>query len=72
MKKGMKRAVRLYDSKEDADLLANTKGNGHYVDYRRGESIKCQSYCLCCRFCNFYQESVISARTEAAEEQEAA
>jgi hypothetical protein len=72
MKEGQKRAVRLFDRKEDADLLADTKGRNHYVDYRRGESIKCRSYCLCKRFCDYYQESVASASPEPEESQAAA
>jgi hypothetical protein len=72
MKNGGKRAVRLFDRREDADLLAETKGENHYVEYRRGGSIKCRSYCLCNRFCNFYQESVVGMEQEPAEEQAAA
>jgi hypothetical protein len=71
-KPGLKRAVRLFDRREDATLLAQTKGENHYVEYRQGESVKCRSYCLCNRFCNFYQESVLSADQEPAEEKTAA
>ena len=72
MKTGAKRAVRLFDNKKDADLLTETKGRGHYVEYRQGESIKCQSYCLCNRFCHYYQEMVDKTRAESSEEQAAA
>ena len=72
MKNGGKRAVRLFDKREDADLLVEAKGENHYVEYRRGESVKCRSYCLCNHFCNFYQESVMGAEQEPAEEQAAA
>jgi hypothetical protein len=61
MKEGLKRAVRLFDEQEAADRLAFEKGKGYYVEYRSGESIRCQSYCLCCRFCNFYHESIKSS-----------
>ena len=71
MKPGLKRAVRLFDRREDADLLAGTKGGNHYIEHRRGESVKCRSYCLCNRFCNFHQESLMGAQ-EPAEEQAAA
>jgi len=71
MKNGLKRAVRLFDRREDADLLAETKGENHYIEYRRGECIKCRSYCPCNRFCNFYQESVISSYQEIVDEQAA-
>ena len=71
MKNGLKRAVRLFDEKEPAQLLASEKGEGHFVEFRQGESIKCRSYCLCNRFCNFYQESLMGAEKEPAEEQAA-
>ena len=72
MKNGLKRAVRLFDRREDANFLAETKGENHYVEFRKGESIKCRSYCLCNRFCNFYQESVMGMEQEPTEEQAAA
>jgi len=72
MKTGGKRAVRLFDTKEDADLLTETKGQGHYVQYRQGESIKCQSYCLCNRFCHYYQEMVNRTQSESFEGEAAA
>jgi hypothetical protein len=72
MKTGGKRAVRLFDNKGDADLLAESKGTGHYVEHRQGESIKCQSYCLCNRFCNYYQEMVNRTKSELSEEAAAA
>jgi len=57
MKSGVKRAVRLFDIQEEADQLAASKGNGHYVEVRKGESRRCRSYCLCRQFCNFYREN---------------
>jgi hypothetical protein len=72
MKNGLKRAVRLFDKREDAEQLAETKGLNHYIEFRQGESIRCRSYCLCKKFCNFYNESVISSYHEIVEEQAAA
>jgi len=72
MKPGLKRAVRLFDRRKDADLLVEAKGANHYVEHRQGGSIKCRSYCTCNRFCNFYQESLMRAELEPAEEQAAA
>jgi hypothetical protein len=72
MKNGLKRAVRLFDRREDADLLAETKGESHYVEYRCGESVRCRSYCLCKKFCNFYHASVITSYHEIVDEQAAA
>jgi hypothetical protein len=65
-KDGRKTAIRLLDSKEEADQMAANLGKGHYVEYRAGESVKCQSYCLCCGFCNFYQDSVKVKEISAA------
>ena len=68
MRNGLKRAVRLFDEKQAADRLAATKGDGHYVEHRPGESIRCQSYCLCCDFCDFYHQHVkATPETQAAE-----
>ena len=72
MKTGNKRAVRLFDNAEEAGQLEEAKGAGHFVEHRQGESIKCRSYCLCNRFCNFYQGSIISSPPDLEEEQAAA
>jgi hypothetical protein len=71
MKSGNKRVVRLFDRREEADLMAEEKGSGHFVEHRKGESIKCRSYCLCNRFCNFYQESLIAQEQKYIEKQAA-
>jgi len=68
MKNGLKRAFRLFDNRDEANLLAETKGSEYYVEYRPGESVKCRSYCLCKRFCNYYQESVLCAYQEPVDE----
>jgi hypothetical protein len=67
-KEGRKTAVRLFDDEEAANELAAELGKAHYVEHRPGESVKCQSYCLCCDFCNYYQENVkaISLEDKAA------
>jgi hypothetical protein len=72
MKNGLKRAVRLFDDRESAARLAEEKGAGHYVEHRPGESIRCQSFCICCDYCNFYRESVLGVATEITEEKLAA
>ena len=71
MKNGAKKALRLFDRVEDANLLADTK-SGYYVEHRPGESIRCRSFCLCCRYCDYYRESVLTAKPEPAETREAA
>ena len=58
MRKGQKRAVKLFDSKDEAlgfmDWLANqpsNKGKALYIEERPGEDTKCQSYCPVAQFC---------------------
>jgi hypothetical protein len=75
MKDGQKRAVRLFDRRQDAELLADAKGGGHYVEDRPGECVKCRGYCLCNAFCNFYRENVnlsLQPAFESTEEKAAA
>jgi hypothetical protein len=58
-KEGRKTAVKLFDDEESAKARAEELGKGHYVEYRQGESVKCQNYCLCHDFCNYYRENVL-------------
>lgn len=55
MKEGRKTAVRLFDNETDAENLAKELGKGHSVEYRRGIDRKCEDYCSCCEFCNYYR-----------------
>jgi hypothetical protein len=66
MKRGRKSAVRLLDGKDAAEDMAAELGKGHYVEHRPGESVKCQSFCLCRRFCDYYQNQVKAAETGEA------
>ena len=52
MKKGAKRAVKLYDEKPDGELEP-----GYYFEERPGEQWKRCEYCAACPFCNQYQEA---------------
>jgi hypothetical protein len=54
MKKGRKRAIKLYDTEEDANGAVKEKD--HYVEYRKGESVRCENYCPVKEFCNQYKE----------------
>jgi hypothetical protein len=65
-KEGRKTAIRLLDDRQTAETMAAELGKGHYIEHRPGESVKCQSFCLCCRFCNYYQECVKAADAKAA------
>jgi hypothetical protein len=65
-KEGRKTAVRVLDDKDAAEAMVAELGKGHSVEIRPGETTKCQSYCLCCEFCNYYQDCV-KAQDEKAE-----
>lgn len=56
MKEGRKTAIRVFENREDAELLLKSLNGGHFLEERKGESKKCLDYCPCCEFCNFYKE----------------
>jgi len=56
MKPGRKRAVRLFDNKNEAGARAGTEGGGAYVEYRPGENVRCDSYCSVAKFCEQYKK----------------
>lgn len=55
MKNGRKTAIKLFDNEADAEAYAGELGNSHYVEHRPAVSRKCEDYCSCCDFCNFYK-----------------
>ena len=54
MKKGRKSAVRVLDSEEEAQKMA-MDDKALYVEYRKGESKKCEGYCACREFCSCWK-----------------
>ena len=54
MKKGRKTALKLCDSEEEAKNYPGCE----YVEFRKGESRKCQDYCTACKWCPFYNKEV--------------
>ena len=54
MKKGRKRAIKLYDDKADADIHAVQVGG--YVETREGTDRKCTDYCGVCQWCRYWQD----------------
>lgn len=56
MKKGVKKAVKLFDDKKEAEKYAGDYD--YYVEERKPEYKKCKNYCSCNKFCNFYKENV--------------
>lgn len=58
MKKGVKKAVKVLDSENEANALAEESGPNFYVEHRPAVSRKCQGYCDCKQFCNFYKNMI--------------
>lgn len=58
MSKGRKTANRVLNSEELAVKWMEDNKKGDYVEKRNGENKKCNSYCRCREFCNFYKESL--------------
>jgi len=59
MKKGRKRAVKLYDSPSEATLVAESlePHQGQYkVEHRKGEHTRCLYYCPVSSFCLQFRE----------------
>lgn len=56
MKKGRKSAMRVLNSKEEAEEWMKNNG-GEFIQERPAESRKCVDYCGCCEFCNFWREN---------------
>ena len=54
MKEGRKTAIKLFDSKEEAENNMKALG-GTYIEERIAEPKKCLDYCTCCEFCPFYK-----------------
>jgi len=58
MKKGVKKAVKVCDSEDEANALAEESGPNFYVEHRPAISRKCLDYCDCKQFCNFYKNMI--------------
>lgn len=54
MKKGRKRALKLYENEQDADIHALEVGG--YVEYRPGEDTRCTGYCDVASWCPYYKD----------------
>lgn len=59
MKKGRKTALRVLDSKEEAEEWLKNNG-GDFIETRPGEDKKCADYCSVCEFCNYYKEKKVA------------
>ena len=54
IKKGGKRAIKLFDNEIDASIYANK--NNAEVEVRYGEDTRCLGYCPVNQFCSYYKE----------------
>lgn len=68
MKKGQKRAVRLLDSEKTAIALQENLGKDHYLEYRPGESIRCNNYCPVKDFCDQHKNNKTKGQTNGKNE----
>jgi len=58
MSKNRKSAQRVLNSEELAVKWMEDNKKGDFIEKRNGENKKCNSYCRCREFCNFYKESL--------------
>jgi hypothetical protein len=52
-KNGAKRALKLYDTMDEA--MAALPEKGHAIEKRPGEQVRCENYCSVAQYCDFYQ-----------------
>lgn len=57
MKRDRKSAVKLFDSKDDAEEMVRQLGKDHYIEYRPSVSRKCEEYCDVKKWCSFYKQT---------------
>ena len=62
MKNGRKTAVRVFDTEIDAERCVKDLGDNHYIEHRPAVSRKCNDYCLCKDFCNFYKRQQVAEK----------
>lgn len=59
IKKGNKRAKKLCDSQEEAEIHIETnKLKGYVIEKREGSDMRCENYCDVAQWCPFYQMKV--------------
>jgi len=64
MKAGRKSAVKLHQDETAAFTHAAELGKGHSVTHRKGEWVKCGSYCNASAFCSQYQAHLSEVGSE--------
>lgn len=58
MKKGGKRAMKLYDTEEQASTGLVNLGKPGHIEHRPGENTRCLYYCGCSKFCSQFRELI--------------
>lgn len=53
MRQGRKTAIKVCDSKEEAESLIT--GSDMFIETRPGEDKKCNDYCICKEFCSYWR-----------------
>lgn len=66
MKKGRKTAVNAKQTDRAVAEKMAAEIEGGYVEERKGERVKCLSYCNCCQFCSYYKEHCQQKAEESA------
>lgn len=62
MAPGKKRALKIFNSEEEAVSDAEQRGEGTYVEPRGGEPIRCQEYCEVAPFCQQWNGEIRAGR----------
>ena len=58
MRNGRKSAIKLFDSKEEAE--ANKVAlKADYIEERKSEDRRCDNYCNVCKWCPYYQKKIV-------------
>ena len=55
MKKGRKKALRVFDNEKDAMIFQGTTDDKIYIEQRKGENKRCENYCKCVGWCQQYK-----------------
>ncbi len=56
MREGRKTAVRVFDNQASVDEALELAGPKHWIEFRPGRNIRCESYCPVAPFCEQYKK----------------